>query len=100
MGRAHQGGAADGSGGGSAMADETVAQIVEAGGTAAISQWNSFWMPGVAPTHIEVNDTGTGLLYGATPLGDEVEEVDGEDRVEARVAERQVGGVGDASFHS
>ena len=40
--------------------------LLEAGGTAAISQWNSFWMPGVAPTHIEVRDTGTGLLYGAT----------------------------------
>ena len=40
--------------------------LLEAGGTAAISQWNSFWMPGVDPTHIEVNDTGRGVLYGAT----------------------------------
>ena len=38
------GGAADGSGGGSAMADETVAQIVEAGGT-AVANYDSVATP-------------------------------------------------------
>ena len=40
--------------------------LLEAGGTAAISQWNSFWMPGTSPTHIDTNDTGRGVRYGAT----------------------------------
>ena len=40
--------------------------LLEAGGTAALSQWNSFWMPGVDPTHIEINDTGRGIRYGET----------------------------------
>ena len=39
--------------------------LLEAGGAAAISQWNSFWMPGVEPSHIEINDTGLGVRYGA-----------------------------------
>jgi len=38
--------------------------LLEAGGAAAISQWNSFWMPGVEPTHVRVTDTGRGLQYG------------------------------------
>ena len=39
--------------------------LIEAGGAAAISQWNSFWMPGVEPTHVRVDDTGLGIRYGA-----------------------------------
>ena len=39
--------------------------LLEAGGAAAISQWNSFWMPGVEATHVRIDDTGTGMRYGA-----------------------------------
>ena len=39
--------------------------LLEAGGTAAISQWNSFWMPGVEPSHIRIDDSGLGLRYGS-----------------------------------
>ena len=39
--------------------------LLEAGGAAAISQWNSFWMPGVEPTHVRIDDSGIGLRYGA-----------------------------------
>ena len=39
--------------------------LVEVGGTAAISQWNRFFMPGAEPTHIAIQDTGIGLTYGA-----------------------------------
>ena len=39
--------------------------LLEAGGAAAISQWNSFWMPGVEATHVRVDDTGLGIRYGA-----------------------------------
>ena len=38
--------------------------LLEAGGTMAISQWNSFLMPGVEANHVEVQDTGLGLTYG------------------------------------
>jgi hypothetical protein len=44
---------------------QTSRLLLEAGGAAAISQWNSFLMPGVEPTHVEVNDVGRGVQYGA-----------------------------------
>ena len=43
---------------------QTSRLLLEAGGTAAISQWNSFQMPGVEPTHVEVNDVGRGVQFG------------------------------------
>jgi hypothetical protein len=39
--------------------------LLEAGGTAAISQWNRFFMPGVEPTHVAIRDTGIGQTYGS-----------------------------------
>ena len=39
--------------------------LLEAGAQAAISQWNSFWMPGVEPGHVRIDDSGLGLRYGS-----------------------------------
>ena len=39
--------------------------LLEAGGSAAISHWNQFWMPGVTPRHIRVLDVGQGIQYGS-----------------------------------
>ena len=39
--------------------------LLEAGGAMAISQWNSFWMPGVEPGHVRIDDQGLGLRYGS-----------------------------------
>ena len=44
---------------------QTSRLLLEAGGTFAISQWNSFWMPGVEADHIQIDDQGTGLRYGS-----------------------------------
>ena len=43
---------------------QTSRLLLEAGGAMAISQWNSFLMPGVEADHVEVNDTGLGITYG------------------------------------
>ena len=39
--------------------------LLEAGGTFANSQWNTFFMPGVERDHVYIQDQGTGLRYGA-----------------------------------
>jgi hypothetical protein len=39
--------------------------LLEAGVGSAISQWNQFWMPGVEPNHIAIQDQGLGISYGA-----------------------------------
>ena len=38
--------------------------LLEAGGAMAISQWNSFLMPGVEADHVQVTDSGLGISYG------------------------------------
>ena len=43
---------------------QTSRLLLEAGGTMAISQWNSFLMPGVEADHVQVTDTGLGINYG------------------------------------
>ena len=40
--------------------------LLEAGGTFANSQWNTFFMPGVERDHIYIRDFGTGVRYGAS----------------------------------
>ena len=42
--------------------------LLEAGHSTAISQWNQYWMPGVDPDHIYIQDQGTGLRYGANSV--------------------------------
>ena len=42
--------------------------LLEAGHSTAISQWNQYWMPGVEPDHIYIQDQGTGLRYGANSV--------------------------------
>jgi hypothetical protein len=39
--------------------------LLEAGAAFSISQWNSFWHPGVTPDTIRVVDQGLGITYGA-----------------------------------
>jgi hypothetical protein len=39
--------------------------LMEAGTAFTISQWNSFWHPGVQPNHIQVTDQTLGITYGA-----------------------------------
>ena len=43
---------------------QTSRLLLEAGGAMAISQWNSFLMPGVEADHVQVTDTGLGINYG------------------------------------
>ena len=43
---------------------QTSRLLLEAGGTIAISQWNTFLMPGVAPDEVLIDDVGTGITYG------------------------------------
>ena len=40
--------------------------LLEAGGTFANSQWNTFFMPGVERDHVYIRDFGTGVRYGAS----------------------------------
>jgi hypothetical protein len=40
--------------------------LLEAGSASTLSQWNSFWMPGVQPDHVSITDQGLGITYGAT----------------------------------
>lgn len=44
---------------------QTSRLLLEAGVSAAISHWNQFWMPGVNPNHIRIQDVGIGLQYGS-----------------------------------
>ena len=44
---------------------QTSRLLLEAGFTAALSQWNSFHMPGVEPDHIRIDDQGLGVRYGS-----------------------------------
>ncbi|MQA31170.1 MAG: hypothetical protein GEU82_15275 [Luteitalea sp.] len=46
---------------------QTSRLLLEAGVSAAVSHWNQFWMPGVRPEHIRVNDVGLGIQYGSSP---------------------------------
>lgn len=43
---------------------QTSRLLLEAGGAMAISQWNSFLMPGVEADHVQVTDSGLGISYG------------------------------------
>ncbi len=43
---------------------QTSRLLLEAGGTIAISQWNSFLMPGVEADHMYILDQGLGIRYG------------------------------------
>ena len=43
---------------------QTSRLLLEAGGTIAISQWNTFLMPGVEADEVLINDVGTGITYG------------------------------------
>ena len=39
--------------------------LLEAGVGVSISQWNTFWMPGVQRDHVNITDQGLGIVYGA-----------------------------------
>jgi len=44
---------------------QTSRLLLEAGFTAALSQWNSFQMPGVEASHVRIQDQGLGIAYGS-----------------------------------
>ena len=43
---------------------QTSRLLLEAGGTIAISQWNTFLMPGVEADEVLIQDSGLGITYG------------------------------------
>jgi hypothetical protein len=45
---------------------QTSRLLLEAGAAITISQWNTFWMPGVQPDHTYINDIGLGIQYGSS----------------------------------
>ncbi len=47
---------------------QTSRLLLEAGGTMALSQWNQFYMPGVTPSMVRIQDQGTGIDYGASSV--------------------------------
>jgi hypothetical protein len=42
--------------------------LLEAGYTAALSQWNQYFMPGVTPDMVRIQDQGTGNNYGSASV--------------------------------